>query len=97
MKKEDYLAIATPEEWDCWLTEAADRYGKAQIDVLRCFFCEAAGAKRGYVGDGRDICSNCMPVQYDSMRRPLPCITISHKEKIDCAIARLEKVGLWED
>ena len=92
-EKATLLAVASPEEWDRWLTCNADPFHSAG----RCLFCEAYGARRGHV-PGK--CRDCMPegdFEACPYRAKMPCVNHRYRDKIDLAIARLEAAGIWEE
>lgn len=95
-EKERLLAVASPEEWDWWLS-AQSGYFIDNDFHLRCLFCEAVGAFRGCVGNGKPHdCGQCMPDGYK--QRFVPCCKYDDLgDKLDAAIARLEAAGIWED
>ena len=94
--KEKYLAVASPECWDMWLSYIADAYaveGNPYNEnywpfFSKCFFCHTFRHENGYVGN----CSTCMPNE-----ESYTCLGISFEDKVDRAIARLEAVNLWDE
>ncbi len=98
--KKRFLKIASLEEWDAWLTTQADRYAPNYDKIStplanRCFFCEAVGASEGGIATGNtNDCGRCMPREYSEWRF-VPCVAIGYSDKVDRAIKRLEKAGMW--
>jgi len=103
LTKEDYLKVATPEEWDRWLTEKASIYapknkqssmsGSERPRSALCLFCKVARAvcvRENLSLNGYIICSICM-----AGRGYKHCYEIPKEEKADQAIERLEAAGLW--
>jgi len=98
--KEDYLAVATPEEWDIWLTtQASVRSPKNRLALKRkidnyirdehCLFCKVAEK----ASEGLPI-AKCVFCMKD--RDQIHCSQILIEEKVDQAIERLEAIGLWD-
>lgn len=91
--KERFLQVATPQEWDCWLSYTADklsRYHDDRGDFYRsrnkdCLICLAFQWDREW---GTRPCKQCMEI---------PCwFKYEDIERVDAAIARLEAAGIWE-
>jgi hypothetical protein len=92
-EKEKYLRVATPDEWDYWLTLQADhnapkrKGGKMNwatreinaMGFMSCLFCKTFNRN----------CLECMGNQFG-------CFGIPGRLKVDKAIERLEKVGIWD-
>lgn len=96
-EKLKYLKVATPEQWDWWLTLKADDLAPSRkghkinwatrilmdMESPSCLFCRVFE---------RD-CASCMPGG-----KFLNCITdVPGRLRVDAAIERLEKVGVWDD
>lgn len=100
-ERERLLAVATPEEWDCWIERQAQmRFGPPAIEYA-CLFCRAFNKPSSLFDDddrekAAKACAACSPdTKYhkDCYR----CNAYDDEEKIDRAIARLEAAGIWED
>jgi len=89
-KKERYLAVATPEEWDRWLSHMADFYASRidsvcfyQSNKINCLFCEAFN----------NDCRLCAGAKY---RHDISCMDISYEERIDRAIVKLNRARVFK-
>jgi len=94
-EKDKFLFVATPKQWDCWLSyyadNCADSPGSDFYDDFQEGFCLFCRAFRGH-------CWECMGVVSDrSTSFSLPCLEIPQDQAVDRAIARLEKTGIWGD
>jgi hypothetical protein len=101
-EKDRYLKVATPEQWDYWLTLKADAnasYEKNDWHVKEisklyyltgydCLFCKVFGYEEN--GKKRADCESCMGNGF------APCLGIPEHERVDRAIERLEKIGIWD-
>jgi hypothetical protein len=88
-EKERFLAIASPEEWDTWLTKMGDFYSPKGEDtdyVNSCLFCAAFG------GDCHLCQANEGGMDHFYFRG---CWLVPETERVDRAIWRLSKAGLW--
>lgn len=103
-EREIFLAVATPEDWDCWLSFMADwvagdfplfyelpaccSHRELWWRSPDCLFCKAFG------WDGHSTtrpCEKCMGDKY-------ACERNHHwDERVDAAIVRLEKAGIWDE
>ncbi len=101
-EKERFLKVATPQEWDCWLTIQAD-YLVGQTYVWPELQRINERFKNTGISDGCLFCAayksnhkECMPHVYPGgfIYR---CLSIPKREKIDAAIARPERAGIWEE
>lgn len=106
-ERETLLKVATPEEWDCWLTVLADLaslevYCMSQKNCGSCKFNNAYGCLKPVPPDCLfckafyDDCDECMGK--GNFRNPLSfhtCGDIPINERIDRAIVRLEAAGIW--
>jgi hypothetical protein len=93
--KKRFLKVATPDEWDRWLNTIADIHAPARMSagLDYCLFCRAVGATS--IGDGNKWdCGRCMPGHFSGY---LPCAGIPRREKVDRAIERLNRAGIFDD
>ena len=105
VEKLKYLRVATSEQWDYWLTLKAD--ANASYDVkdwhvkeldklhekvgIDCLFCKVFEVTDFYMPyNKKSDCKCCMGFP------GAPCLGIDPMERVDKAIERLEKVGLWD-
>jgi hypothetical protein len=112
IEKEKYLRVATPEEWDYWLTLKADAnvcydvkdWHVKEIEKLRekigtdCLFCKVFEVTDFYLPKwcGNNKISDCRCCMKCKDEYNAPCLSIDPKDRVDLAIERLEKVGLWD-
>jgi len=94
--RERYLKVASPKVWDEWLSYMADVYAPKSIEdnsiyffepieIYDCPFCIAF--------DG-----NCKQCMYRSFTVDIShCLDIPRLEKIDRAIEKLEKAGVFKE
>ena len=96
-ERERFLAIASPRDWDCWLTLRADHFAAFKNpaqeardkEILSrkfggsCLFCLAFGYK----------CSEC---KTEEDQEEPPCLGDHGFEVIDLAIQRLEEAAIWD-
>ncbi len=99
-EKERLLAMASAEEWDCWIS--AMSYETFENPFKDCLFCLAFG----YQGGLNRPCEDCMGISafgevHDPYKRigyiGLPCCKIPWIEREDAAIARLTRAGVFEE
>ncbi len=95
--KERFLSVATPDQWDCWLTVRADHFAprkdpgweaRDKENLSRkfggnCLFCLAFGYK-------------CWECKTEEDAEAPPCLGDHQAEVIDLAIKRLEEAGIWD-
>ena len=105
--KEDYLAVATPKEWDWWLNEIASissptfqrglkgamgKYYRYIADNTSCLFCRVSfECHKRLRRLDANFCATCMKGSNYNH-----CSQIPPEERVDQAIERLEAIGLWD-
>lgn len=101
--KERFLAVATPKEWDCFLSTWAgifERDGKTDYasDFPPCLVCKVFGSRPGKSRG----CLECIPqTRYNREKEfydgKFGCHLYDGYAKVDALIARLERLGIFDE
>jgi hypothetical protein len=106
VEKLKYLRVATPEQWDYWLTLKADAawsyfmddWHVKELEKVKekygtdCLFCKTFEVESFDNNHKKSECKACMPKAGINGG----CLMICPEDRIDMAIERLEKAGLWD-
>jgi len=89
--RERYLKVASPDEWDRWLSYMADFYAPGNLYIRKFSYYSMIGGKCCW------IClvfnANCRLCMGEAMA----CLYIPRNERIDRAIEKLEKARVFEE